>query len=115
MDFSRPLLTNRGELLSILRGKARPPTADTIVVFGHERWRIENEGFNELCNAWNADHYFHHHPVSITGLWLLLFIAHAIFHCFLRNIKPCQRRGRPVYLWAMLILAEYLGPLFSSA
>ncbi len=89
--------------------------AQTITVFGHERWRIENEGFNELCNAWNADHYFHHHPVSIAGLWLMLFIAHAIFHCFLRNIKPCKRLGMPVYLWAMVILAEYLAPLCSSA
>ena len=88
---------------------------ETIAVFGHERWRIENEGFNELCNAWNADHYFHHHPVSITGLWLMLFIAHALFHCFLRNIKPSRRRAMPVYLWAMVILAEYLAPLCSSA
>ena len=90
-------------------------SAETIAVFGHERWRIENEGFNELCNAWNADHYFHHHPVSITGLWLLLFITHGIFHCFLRNLKPCKRQGMPVYLWARLIVAEYLAPLFSSA
>ncbi len=90
-------------------------SAETIAVFGHERWRIENEGFNELCNAWNADHYFHHHPVSITGLWLMLFIAHALFHCFLRNIKPSRRRAMPVYLWAMVILAEYLAPLCSSA
>ncbi len=90
-------------------------SAETIAVFGHERWRIENEGFNELCTAWNADHYFHHHPVSITGLWLMLFIAHAIFHCFLRNIPPCKRRTMSVYLWAMVILAEYLAPLCSSA
>ena len=89
--------------------------AETIVVFGHERWRIENEGFNELCTMWNADHYFHHHPVSITGLWLLLFIAHAIFHCFLRNLKPCRRQGLSVCLWAKMILAEYLAPAFSSA
>jgi hypothetical protein len=90
-------------------------SAETIVIFGHDRWRIENEGFNELCDAWNADHYFHHHPVSITGLWLLLFIAHAIFHCFLRNIKPCRRQDLSVYLWAEMIRAEYLAPLYSSA
>jgi hypothetical protein len=29
-------------------------SAETIALFAHERWRIENEGFNELCNAWNA-------------------------------------------------------------
>jgi hypothetical protein len=90
-------------------------SAETIVVFGHERWRIENEGFNELCNAWHADHYFHHHPTSITGMWLLLFMAHALFHCFLRNLKPCIRRNTPIILWAHLIRAEFLQPLLSSA
>lgn len=88
---------------------------ETIVLFGHERWRIENEGFNELCNAWHADHYFHHHTTSITGLWLLLFIAHALFHCFLRNLKSCIRQNTSVSLWAMAILAEFLKPLISSA
>lgn len=87
----------------------------TVVLFGHERWRIENEGFNELCNQWHANHYFHHHTTAITALWLLLFIAHGLFHCFLRNIKPCRRHSLPVYLWAMLILAEFLAPLVSSA
>lgn len=93
---------------------AQVPTR-TIIRFGHERWRIENEAFNELSNQWNADHYFHHHPASITALWLLLFIAHALFHCFLRNLKPCIRRGVPVYTWAVLMLAEFLLPLLSSA
>jgi len=93
---------------------AEVPTAN-IVCFGHERWRIENEAFNELSNQWHADHYFHHHPTSITALWLLLFIAHALFHCFLRNIKPCRRHGLPIYAWARLMLAEFLLPLQSSA
>ena len=87
----------------------------TVVHFGHERWRIENEGFNELCNQWHANHYFHHHPTSITALWLMLFIAQGLFHCFLRNLKPCLRHGLPVYLWAWLMLVEFLLPLLSSA
>ena len=87
----------------------------TVVHFGHERWRIENEGFNELCNQWHANHYFHHHPTSIIALWLMLFIAHALFHCFLRNIKPCLRQCLPVYIWAQLMLVEFLLPLLSSA
>ena len=90
-------------------------SCETIVLFGHERWRIENEGFNELCNAWHANHYFRHHPTAITGLWLLLFIAHALFHCFLRNLKPCIRQHLSIYLWAFAMLAEFLGPLISSA
>ena len=89
-------------------------TAETIVLFGHERWRIENEGFNELCTEWHANHYFHHHTTSITGLWLFLFIAHALFHCFLRNLKPCLRQGVSVRLWAAAMLAEFLAPLISS-
>jgi hypothetical protein len=93
---------------------AEVPTA-TVVDFGHERWRIENEGFNELCNQWHANHYFHHHPASITALWLMLFIAHALFHCFLRNLKPCVRHGLPVYIWAWLMLVEFLLPLLSTA
>ena len=93
---------------------AEVPTA-TAVGFGHERWRIENEAFNELCNQWHADHYFHHHPTSITALWLMLFVAHALFHCFLRNLKPCIRQGLPIYFWAWLMLAEFLAPLLSSA
>ncbi len=87
----------------------------TAVCFGHERWRIENEAFNELSNQWHADHYYHHHPTSITALWLLLFIAHALFHCFLRNLKPCRRQGLPTYVWAWLMLSEFLLPLMSSA
>lgn len=93
---------------------AEVPTA-TVVSFGHERWRIENEAFNELCNQWHANHYFHHHPNSITALWLMLFIAHALFHCFLRNLKPCLRRGMSTYFWAYLMLVEFLLPLLSSA
>ena len=93
---------------------AEVPTAN-IVCIGHERWRIENEAFNELCNHWHADHYFRHNPTSITALWLLLFVAHALFHCFLRNLKPCRRQGMPTYFWAWLIRVEFLQPLLSSA
>jgi len=88
-----------------------------IVFFGHERWRIENEGFNELCNQWQANHYFHHHPISITAFWLILFIAHALFHCFLRNLKPALRSGRTLLYWAQQILGDFLADhwAFSSA
>lgn len=105
----------RSEWIWVTTLPAAEVAAETIVVFGHERWRIENEGFNELCNQWHANHYFHHHPTSITGLWLLLFIAHALFHCFMRNLKPCIRQGVSVRLWAVVMLAEFLAPLFSSA
>ena len=91
---------------------AEVPTRN-IVIFGHERWRIENEGFNELSNHWHADHYFHHHPVSLTVFWLLLFIAHALFHCFMRNLKPAIRHGHTKIYWVDQIMAEFISNAWS--
>jgi hypothetical protein len=81
------------------------PTA-SIVRFGHARWQVENQGFNELVNDWHADHYFHHHPVSIVAVWLILFIAHAVFHAFVgRNLKPQMKSGHTTIHWAMQLQA----------
>lgn len=92
------------------------PTGN-IVFFGHERWRIENEGFNELCNHWHANHYFRHNTTSITAFWLMLFIAHALFHCFMRNLKPAIRAGRTILYWAQQIFGDFISDhwAFSSA
>jgi hypothetical protein len=89
-----------------------------VVFFGHERWRIENEGFNELCNHWHANHYFRHDPTSITAFWLILFMAHALFHCFLRNLKPALRADHTLLYWAQQIFADFVAhyrQFFSSA
>ncbi len=45
--------------------------AKTIFHFGHDRWKVENEGFNELCSRWHSGHCYHHHPNSILVLWLI--------------------------------------------
>lgn len=74
--------------------RALASSATVAAHYGHGRWQIENEGFNELVNHWHADHYFHHHPVAILALWLILFAAHAVFHCFwLGNLKPALREA----------------------
>ena len=39
--------------------EALAPTGRVAVQYGHGRWKIENESFNELANQWHADHYFH--------------------------------------------------------
>jgi len=41
--------------------KARVDT-ESFVVTGHKRWDIENKAFNELVNAWHADHVYKHSP-----------------------------------------------------
>ncbi len=84
--------------------------SQTIAAFGHDRWKIENEGFNEVVTHWNANHYSHHHPNSILVLWLMLFMAHAVFHCFhQRNLKPEQRSGHTAIYFARLIGASLRG------
>lgn len=76
--------------------------------FGHNRWRVENEGFNELVSRWHSRHVFHHHANSILALWLVMFIAHAVFYCFLRNLQPVLRRAHEVVHFAKLIAADLL-------
>ncbi len=81
--------------------------AKTIFHFGHDRWKVENEGFNELCSRWHSGHCYHHHPNSILVLWLIMFMAHAVFHCFhKRNLKPEIRRGHTAIYFARQIAAS---------
>lgn len=78
-------------------------------VFGHARWQIENQGFNELSKSWHSDHCFHHHPVSILCFWMILFVAHAVFHCFIsRNLKPAARAGLSILRFAEQLFAEFV-------
>jgi Transposase DDE domain len=80
----------------------------TIFELGHDRWRIENEGFNELVTKWHSRHMFHHHANTIQVLWLMLFMAHAAFHCFYkRNLKPALRVGHSVIYFAELMQASF--------
>jgi hypothetical protein len=103
-------------------GKQEPQTSDWIwattlpspavstqqaVGFGHQRWDIENQGFNELVNGWHADHIYKHEPNAIECFLLLAFLAYNIFHAFLLlNLKPQLRRGRTQAFWANLMAAE---------
>ena len=76
---------------------------------GHMRWEIENQGFNELVTHWHADHNFHHHPNAIAAIWLVLFMAHAVFHCFYsRNLKAAVRQGHSVIHFARIMFGELL-------
>jgi len=64
-----------------------------IVKLGHSRWHIENQGFNELVNEWNANHVYKHSGNAIIGFWLTTMFAYIIFHAFFRfNLKPEVRK-----------------------
>lgn len=78
----------------------------TFVKFAHGRWKIENEGFNELVNYWHANHIYCHHPVAIEGFWLMTMLAYIIFHAFIgRNLKPQIRNKYTKKHLAMMITA----------
>jgi hypothetical protein len=63
-----------------------------VIKIGHDRWAIENQGFNETVNRWSSDHVYKHHPVAILIFWLLCMIAFNVFGWFFhRNLKPAFR------------------------
>ena len=79
------------------------------VAFGHQRWDIENHGFNELVNGWHADHIYRHEPNAIECFLLLAFLACNIFQAFFAlNLKPQIRKGRTRAFWSSLMAAEIL-------
>ncbi len=57
--------------------------------WGHDRWDIENRGFNELTALWHMDHYFIHDISAIETLLLTLALAFATTYLFYeRNLTP---------------------------
>jgi hypothetical protein len=64
-----------------------------IARWGHDRWDLENRGFNELSALWGMDHCFVHNPVAIQTLLLTLAIAFLTTYVFYeRNLKSDVRR-----------------------
>jgi hypothetical protein len=67
--------------------------ASKIRQWGHDRWDLENRGFNELVNLWHMDHCFVHNTTAIEVLLLTLFLAFVLTYLFYeRNLKPAARR-----------------------
>jgi hypothetical protein len=77
------------------------------VAFGHQRWDIENHGFNALANGWQTDHIYKHEPNAIVCFLLTAFLAFNIFHAFFAlNLKPEIRKGRTQVFWSRFMAAE---------
>lgn len=85
--------------------------AALLVCLGHGRWTLENQGFNELVNAWHADHIYKNDPHAILAFHLLLFFAYNLFHTFLtRSLQPELRAA-----YTMAYLVEKLRAAFYEA
>lgn len=82
-------------------------STERAVSLGHQRWDIENHGFNELVQGWHADHVYKHDSNAIEAFLLTAFLAYNLFHAFLTlNLKPQIRRGKTEIYWARLLAAE---------
>ena len=88
---------------------ARQAATRAVVDMGHERWSIENQGFNELVNRWHANHVFRHHPAAILIFVLLAMLCLNVFTAFYcRNLKPEARRAVTMLHVGKLICAELM-------
>jgi hypothetical protein len=86
------------------------------VRLGHQRWDIENHGFNELVNGWHADHVWKHDAAAIECFLLMAFLTLTIYHAFVfLNLKPSLRHGKSKEFWARLMAAEIYADLIPTA
>jgi hypothetical protein len=61
---------------------------------GHDRWDIENPGFNALSTHWGLDHCFKHAAAAIVNFLLTASLVYALLQSFWqRNLKPAARAG----------------------
>lgn len=86
---------------------ASQASTQAVVDMGHDRWSIENQGFNELVNRWHADHVFRHHPTALLIFILFAMLCLNVFMAFYcRNLKPEVRRKVTMLHVGKLIAAE---------
>lgn len=82
-------------------------STERVVTLGHQRWDIENNGFNELVQGWHADHVYRHNSNAMEAFLLTAFLAYNLFHALITlNLKPQLRLGKPEIYWARLVAAE---------
>lgn len=84
--------------------------AAAVASLGHERWRIENNAFNELVNGWGADHLFRCAAHAIEAFLLLMCLALNVFQAFWRlNVKPALRARLTAKAAAGIVRGQVLG------
>ncbi|MCP4245473.1 MAG: transposase [bacterium] len=82
-------------------------STEAVADMGHDRWSIENQGFNELVNRWHADHVYKHQPTAMLVFFLFAMLCLNVFMAFYRrNLKPAVRRAVSTLHVAQLIATE---------
>ena len=93
------------------------PRASTqaVVNMGHDRWTIENQGFNELVNRWHADHVYKHKPTALLVFFLFALLCLNVFVAFYRrNLKPAARKAVNMLHVAQLIATELYASILAG-
>jgi hypothetical protein len=79
--------------------------ATRIQQWGHDRWDLENRGFNELVTHWHMNHCFVHNPNAIEAFLLTLALAFLTTYLFFeRNLKPQARPKTRIALTSFLLV-----------
>jgi hypothetical protein len=66
----------------VVAGDLAGYSGSAIRDWGHLRWKIENNAFNELTQSWHLTHCAHHHPVALQVLLWMKIIAFTLLHAF---------------------------------
>lgn len=92
-------------------------SSQAIAMLGHARWRIENEGFNELVNRWHADHVYKHSQRAMLTFQLVAMVAYNLFHAFYwRQLRPRSPNcGDLQHVARVTASALYTEPLLATA
>jgi len=100
-----------GEWIWVTDLPAVAVAATKIQQWGHDRWDVENRGFNELTTLWHMDHCFVHKPRAIEALLLTLSMAFLLTYLFYeRNLKPTENRPRTRLALAARLREEFSLP-----
>jgi hypothetical protein len=99
--------TQTSEWMWVTTAPSAVASTQAVVKMGHDRWSIENQGFNELVNRWYADHVYKHEPTALMVFLLFALLCLNAFMAFYRrNLKPAARRVVSMLHIAQRIAAE---------
>lgn len=75
-QLTRQWISQTSDWIWVTTLPAAQTGTERAVAMGHQCWDIENHGFNELVNEWDADHVYKHDPGAMEAFLLMAFLAY---------------------------------------
>jgi len=83
-------------------------STEIICHIGHDRWDIENQGFNEAVTFYNIDRCFVHHPNAIEAIILIFALVYIVHKAFVfLNLKPAFRTMHSLHHIILRIMSDF--------